>query len=1102
MSDEAPEPRVEPLRRSLLERVSIVWIVPLGALLISLGLAWQSYSQRGPTIEIAFQNASGVQAGETELHYRDVAVGLVEDVRFSNDLATVVVEVRLESDVAPFVDAESEFWVVRPQVTAQGVSGLNTVLSGVYIEGSWDNVPGGLHRRFEGALAPPLARPDQSGLSIVLSSVSGEGLLEGTPVLYRGVHVGSVANVRLSDDGISVLADAFIEAPHDRLVTEATRFWDTSGFAFTLGPQGATLDVSSLAALVSGGVAFDRLVAGGDPVEDGATFQLFSDRDAAQASIFSDPDEGERVLVSIIFTGDAAGLSAGSPVDLRGVRVGEVAAITGYVDEERFGDRRVRLLATVELRPEKLGVPGELTAADTYAFLDELVASGVRAQLARGNILTGGLKVNLVEILEPAPAEFEADAEPYPILPSIPADLPDVAATAEGVFRRINALPIEELLDTTLSILGGVETLIASDAVQAAPDEALALVDDLRGLVGSEAAQALPAQAGELLAKLETATANLATVLEQIDAAETVPRLTAALASAAEAGETIAGLARDLQPAVAEIPAVTERVGAIADAAAALVEQAAALPLDTLVTEAAATAAAARSLIDNPEVQAVPDALANALGAVEATLDEIRAADLVAQAGETLTATAEAADAVSRATTQLPDLVARITSVADAAEQAVRTVAELPLGPLVTEATDLVQSASTLVGNPATRRVPQELADALAAIDALLARMAEAGLVETLTGAVASADRAAGAVAAAAEGLPGLVERVDGIAASVAEVADEVAALPLDALTAETTQAAAALSALLALPDLQAVPADVSSVLAGLETAIAEFRAADLAAEAASALRSANEAAAAVTEATAGLPALVSRVEGLAATLAELPLRPAVDEVTGLAAALRALAASDAVAALPSAAAATLAELQAAVAEARAADLIASADSALASAGDAAAAVERAAADVPTLVDNLTGLAETANALPLAELVTQATAVADAAEVLLRADGAQDLPTSLNAALAELQATLAELRAGGLIDNATATLASTERAADAVAEATRTLPDLVARLDQLASQASTTLDAYGAEGPLTRDAQAALREVRNAARSVSSLARTIERSPNSLLLGR
>ena len=264
-------------------------------------------------------------------------------------------------------------------------------------------------------------------------------------------------------------------------------------------PQGATLDVSSLAALVSGGVELDNLVSGGEQVEPGTTFQLFSGRAAALSSVFTDPDAGASVNVGFVFSGDVSGLSAGSPVELRGLRIGQVAGVTGVIDEERFGDRRVRLLATAELEPSRVVIRD--AGADTAASptpeeaLDSLAAladEGVRAHLARGSILVGGLKIVLDEEPNAAPAAFDRDAQPFPIFPTTAAEIPEAADTVEGLIARVNDLPIEELLSGTTTLIGNVNAVIGSDAVRAIPDEALGLVADMRALVGSEAIQQAP----------------------------------------------------------------------------------------------------------------------------------------------------------------------------------------------------------------------------------------------------------------------------------------------------------------------------------------------------------------------------------------------------------------------------------------------------------------------------------------------------------------------------------------------------------------------------------------------------------------------------------
>ena len=75
--------------------ISIVWIVPLVALLIGGWLAYKAITEKGPTITITFQSAEGLEAGKTKIKFKDVEMGHVEEIRLSPDLSQVVVTAQL-----------------------------------------------------------------------------------------------------------------------------------------------------------------------------------------------------------------------------------------------------------------------------------------------------------------------------------------------------------------------------------------------------------------------------------------------------------------------------------------------------------------------------------------------------------------------------------------------------------------------------------------------------------------------------------------------------------------------------------------------------------------------------------------------------------------------------------------------------------------------------------------------------------------------------------------------------------------------------------------------------------------------------------------------
>lgn len=619
-----------------MERISIVWIVPLVALIVVLVIAWRSYAERGPVIEISFENAAGVKEGSTELRYRDVAIGLVEEVSFTEGLGRVLVSVRVDKDVAPFIDDEARFWVVRPQVTTQGVSGLNTVLSGVYIEGLWDDQPAGHVGRFEGLPDAPLERQGQDGLKLTLRASGRASLIENTPILYRGVTVGRVGKPSITEDGSSAQAEAMIFEPHDRLVTSSTRFWDTSGFSFSLGPNGAALDFSSVASLVAGGVTFETMVSGGEPVEPDRTFTVYPEESAARTSLFA-ADEGETLTLAVVFRENVGGLTADAPVELNGLKIGEVSALNGLIDPERFGDNRVRLVVSLSIRVGRLGLEDGSGAEDALEYFRERVEGGLRARLTSASILTGGLKVELVDEPEAQPAALVQGEQDTYYLPTTENDIADVSATAQGVFKRINDLPIEEVMVSATELFQEARALIASEEVKGVPENLNSLLGDARNVVGSDEVQALPGRLDALIAELDK-------TVTQFNEAALAEKLATAVDNAANAAEGVSS-------AVEGVPELVERLNAVA-AKAETVE------IQEMADELTGLIQTTDALLASDDAKALPGKLNGALSELSAILAQLREGGVVENATAALDSASEAADTFAEAGRGLPDLIA------------------------------------------------------------------------------------------------------------------------------------------------------------------------------------------------------------------------------------------------------------------------------------------------------------------------------------------------------------------------------------------------------------------------------------------------------------
>lgn len=685
MADTPPPVSIAPARRSLFGRASFVWIIPIMALAVSLAVAWQSYASRGPLIEIVFESAAGIKKRETELRYRDVAVGVVEDLTFSDDLSGVIAEVRLEKDIAPFVDVSAAFWVVTPELTTRGVSGLDTVLTGVYIEGDWDADIGPPQTRFAALPETPLFRYGQEGLQITLQTTPGGSLTDDSPITFRGIEVGRVGKAQISRAGNFAIADAIIYHPHSDLITPSTRFWDTSGFTFSVGTGGAEIDFSSVATLLAGGITFDTFVSGGNPVRDGALFEVFSDEALARNSLFRQP-EIETLEMRVVFDENISGLAVDAPVELSGLRIGEVQRVSGIIDPEFFGDNRVRLNAVLSVQPARLGLQNEVSRQAALDFLTTRISEGLRARLATGGLLTGGLKIELVQVDDAPPATVRTGDGIIPIIPTTDSQISDVTATVEGVVSRINNLPIEELLTSAITFLDSASAFVADPDLRETPGEVRALLENLATVTASEDVQAIPATLNAALARIE----NLLASLEETRVAD---RLVAAVDAAAAAADGVSASVEGVPALVAQIEAVAARA-----------EQ---LPLDELTTQLTTVLASADAILNNDAARALPDDLGRALNEINATLSELRAGGAVESINETLASTRRAADAVASSTDDLPALVARAQSVLD---QASRTIAGFDQGEVLSR-----DAQSTL-------RDISRAADALASLARMLER--------------------------------------------------------------------------------------------------------------------------------------------------------------------------------------------------------------------------------------------------------------------------------------------------------------------------------------------------------------------------------------------
>lgn len=492
----APGAPVNPMSEPVLARqnrmrMSLVWIVPMVALVIGAGLVLRTYLQAGPEIEIEFRSAEGIEPARTEVRFKEVVVGRVKRVRLGPDRSKVFVSVALDKSVANIAVDDTRFWVVRPRIGTGGISGLGTLFSGAYIgvdAGASDES----RANFVGLDSPPLVLRGEPGRSYVLRADDLGSLDVGSPIYHRRIRVGRVVGYTFEPDGQGLQIQVFVEAPHDKLVTSSSRFWNASGFDIALNAGGLTVNTQSVASVLAGGVAFATppAAASAPAAAVGHRFNLLATQRAALA-----PEDGEPMRVRMVFKGSVRGLDEGAPIDLLGVEIGTVRSIA-LLNDPKGKDLPVEVQA--EIYPRRLGALRDrlFTAGANLDLSDRIlvqqfVESGLRAQMRTGNLLTGRLYIALTFDPKATPTKLDIRAE-VPTLPTIPGTLADVQPQLAEIVNRLSKVRfdtigsgIEGVLKTADATGGTLQSTLTSaqDMIkQLTPEAQRTLVDVQRTL--------------------------------------------------------------------------------------------------------------------------------------------------------------------------------------------------------------------------------------------------------------------------------------------------------------------------------------------------------------------------------------------------------------------------------------------------------------------------------------------------------------------------------------------------------------------------------------------------------------------------------------------
>ena len=459
MSDTtSPKEPAAAVRRS---RISLIWLIPLVAAVIAAWLGWRTVSQEGSTVTLTFRGADGLTAGQTRVRHKAVDLGQVEAIRLSDDMSHVIVTVRMRREADPYLTDNARFWVVRPRIASGSLSGIETLVSGSYIEMDPGSRDGQRQLEFTGLEQPPGVRSGEPGRTFALKAQRLGSLGPGAPVFYRDITVGEVLGYDIGDGTGPVTVRVFVRAPYDSFVRHGTHFWNASGLSVQIGSEGLHVEVASLQAVLSGGVAFDsprRSKADAEEAEAGTEFPLYNDFAQAQAAGYS-----TKLSFVTYFESSVRGLSHGAPVEFFGIQVGTVSSVALELDPAT-GSARVRV--RLEVQPERIMSQDEVKTDDTMDATRRLVQRGMRAQLQTASYLTGQRVVALDFVPNARPADVVMDGGDI-VLPSQGGGLDNILVAAGDIAGKLDRLPLDQIgqnlngvLRSTTGAMNSVQDLV------------------------------------------------------------------------------------------------------------------------------------------------------------------------------------------------------------------------------------------------------------------------------------------------------------------------------------------------------------------------------------------------------------------------------------------------------------------------------------------------------------------------------------------------------------------------------------------------------------------------------------------------------------------
>lgn len=253
----------------------MIWIICFTAITFGVSLTYSWYKNRGKDIFINFKDVAGLIPDQSKIMYLGVEIGKVVELRLNEDSMLPIVKARITSRSAKIIGKNSEFWIVRPELSLGSVRNLGAIATGDYI--AVNPIKGDFSKTFIGLDADPVDEQFEDGLRIFVKSNTAAGIEVGSAVLFRDVQIGEVGHMDLSKDRRSVIIKIYIDDAYNNVIRKNSYFANISGFHASINLfSGSEISLNSIRTLIKGGITVVTPNLNSMPAKNGDTFTMLT----------------------------------------------------------------------------------------------------------------------------------------------------------------------------------------------------------------------------------------------------------------------------------------------------------------------------------------------------------------------------------------------------------------------------------------------------------------------------------------------------------------------------------------------------------------------------------------------------------------------------------------------------------------------------------------------------------------------------------------------------------------------------------------------------------------------------------------------------------